>query len=158
MRKQILAAMCVALVSATPALATDSNSNMTVSATVVTACTIGTPDTLSFGGAITSTGSAITAQANIPVTCSNGGSYKVFLDNGLNYASSTRRMANGSNYMSYALYSDSARSTAFPVDATGSALTGTASLVNTVVYGTIPAQATPPVGAYADTLQITVRY
>ena len=147
------------LLAAAPAAATDATSNMSVTATVVTACTINTPDTLAFGTAITNTASEITAQANIPVICSNTGSYKVFLGNGSNYTASTRRMASGSNYLNYAVYMDAGRATEFPTSAASAvALAGTAAVVNTIGYGTIPVQTTPPPGAYIDTMQITVRY
>lgn len=147
--------------------AATANGNMTVQLTVAGTCTVNTA-TLDFGstGLLTS---AIDATSTLSVTCSNTTPYAIGLDNGSNF-SSTRRMRQGasSNYIGYALYTDSARTVAWTTASSSTACTTTGSCVlgtgdgtaqSITVYGQVPALGTAPSpGSYSDTVTITVTY
>lgn len=134
--------------------------NLAVSATVSEACTIDSGTAMAFG---TVTGISLTANhdmsGSLYVTCSNGTPYTISLDLGSNADTTTRRMVNGTtNFLTYELYSDAAggvvwNSTSPP----GGTADGTSTLHT--IYGRIPAgQQTAMVGAYTDTVGITVTY
>jgi spore coat protein U-like protein len=143
--------------------------SLTITATVTAVCTIGAA-TLNFGtwtgaqviGSITENSSSFT------VTCTNGSAYAIGMSNG-NYASgSQRRMANGSNYISYNLYTDAGYSNPWGTAANGTTCTtsgqcilgtGTGSAQSINVYGKVPATGTfPAAGVYSDTVVMTVMY
>ena len=123
--------------------------------TVAPMCTSLTATTLDFGS-VTSTAAPINGVGSIAVTCGPDIAYQVFMSSGSN-SSGGNRMKSGGNYLAYALYSDSSRNTAWTSTAgiTGS---GTGSAQSIPVYGQIAAQATPPIGTYADTVVVTLRY
>ena len=123
--------------------------------TVAPMCTSLTATTLDFGD-VTSTAAPINGLGSIAVTCGPDIPYQVFMSSGSN-SSGGNRMKSGGNYLAYALYSDSSRNTAWTSTAgiTGS---GTGSAQSIPVYGQIAAQATPPIGSYADTVVVTLRY
>ncbi len=142
----------------TTASATWANA-MNVTASVLFKCLV-TGGTLDFG-TVSSLASAVTAQTNISVTCSNSLAYNVGLDNGLNGTSpTTRKMTSGANSVSYSLFRDASRllnwGATIGTDTLGG--TGTGSAVSTPIYGRVPVQTTPPPATYTDTVQITVTY
>lgn len=107
------------------------------------------------------------ANGAVLTTCNTGTPYSIYLGNGNNYSSSSRRMMNSSNYLPYQLYKESARTNIW--DATGGtttlggsggvSLTGTGTSQNTPVYGRIAQGTTlPPPGDYVDTVVVTVTY
>jgi spore coat protein U-like protein len=78
------------------------------------------------------------------------------------------RLGATSNYVSYGLFTDSARSHAWTTSTsttscTGGASTcvlgtGTGSNQTITVYGRIPAQTAPAIGSFTDTVTVTVTY
>lgn len=93
--------------------------------------------------------------------CSQGTAYSVALDSGQNANGSERRMGNGGEYVSYQLYQDAGRSQAWGNGSNGGTVLagiGTGNNEELVVYGRVPAQATPAAGTYADTVQVTVAW
>jgi spore coat protein U-like protein len=97
------------------------------------------------------------------VTCTNTTPFTIGLDSGLYASGAQRRMRGGatnSEYISYNLYSDAARTLAWTNSGGGLVSgAGTGAAVNYTVYGQVPTQATPsPAANYADTLTITVTY
>lgn len=141
--------------STVPAAAASTSTSFTVSATVVSTCAVSASD-LAFGNYLPSGNTDQTTS--ITVTCGNGTGYSVALNDGNNASGGARRMINGgSNFLSYELYSDSGRTTvwntASPVTGTGSGAAQTLT-----VYGRIPNGQNVPVGAYTDTIQVTVTY
>lgn len=139
--------------------------SMSVSATVLTACTV-TPGPLSFGNYDPTSGTAKDATATITVVCTAGTAYTLGLDagSGAGATTSARKMtlASGSTTLSYAIYSDSGRTANWGNTAGTGALTGTSSLVslsqNFTAYGRIPVSQTATAGAYTDTVTVTLSY
>ena len=136
-----------------------SASNVAVTATNSPACSV-SASPVAFG-TVTSLAANIDAAGTISVNCSTGASYTVGLDGGVNGGTSatSRKMANGSNRVTYGLYRDSARSQGWYTD-TGTTYAGTgngtAQVIN--VYGRVPAQPSPTPGNYGDTVTVTLTY
>lgn len=123
---------------------------------------------LNFGSASLLT-SNVDATGTLTVQCTNTTPYSISLDNGANASGSQRRMLNGaSNYISYNLYTDAARSSAWTTTTSASSCTGggascvlgtgTGSNQNITVYGRVPPQAGPAVGTYSDTVIATITF
>lgn len=142
--------------------------DFTASATVVAVCRV-TADPVGFG--ILAPGMA-TAQTDatgaVRVSCTSGVAYAVALDLGDNttglFGRRMRHQTLPTNYLSYELYSDAARSTPWRDNYFGlfstwdvNATSTGATTVHTV-YARLPVGQTPPAGAYLDTVTATVTY
>ena len=148
---------------ATPSCATQPFLNtrtFTVSATVVSSCTV-TTTTLNFG-ATTFFTSNLDATNTVSVTCTATTPYHVRLDGGLNGGTPAipRKMSLGANQVSYDLYRDAARSLYWGgTDSTNTLdATGTASAIGHTVFGRIPPQASQPPGTYTDTVVVVISF
>jgi spore coat protein U-like protein len=155
----------LALFSATGVQAGTATANLGVSANVTANCTITTTD-VAFGAydpITTNASTPLTATGAVSTTCTSGASATITLGQGDNAATGStdsaplRRMANGSNYMDYNLYSENTYTTVFD-NTTGVAVTGTGAAVSTTVYGSIPGGQNLPTGPYADTVLATVTF
>jgi spore coat protein U-like protein len=134
---------------------------LSVTATVQNACALGT-STMPFGTYQSgqSTNLDVTGQISYTnCTASNSEFYKVELDGGQSNNVSARKMNNGSNELSYQLYTTSARTT---VIGTGSAAlsfqvlaTGNGSVP---IYGRIPSGQIVPAGSYSDVVNVTFTF
>lgn len=130
-------------------------------------CIINAPN-ISFGTApLVSAFSPVTQT--ISVQCTKGTSYTVGLSDGSNASSGQRRMANGSNYISYEIYQGSGGttrwgSTAGQTRSSGSADVnpgaGTGNSTQGFIYNSkvLSGQTTPPAGTYTDTIVINVGF
>jgi spore coat protein U-like protein len=139
--------------------ASTATASMAVSATVLSECVVGaTP--LAFGNY---TGAVNNQTANVTVTCTNGTTYTVALNNGTGSGATTalRQMTGpASATLGYAIYSDSGRSSVWG-SSTGTntvAGTGNGILQTITAYGQIPAAQAPSPGAYTDTVTVTLTY
>ncbi|WP_145543806.1 Csu type fimbrial protein [Yersinia frederiksenii] len=153
-----------------PAYADSKNANITVSATLLPTCIAGTVvggatsfGILNFGSAtILNTPIAVTGQAStgaISVQCSKSTSFTVLLGAGQSGSVNSRYLASGtsSQHVNYNLYTDAAHSHIWD-NTVGVSQVATGQPVTLPVYGLIPAQTTPPVGIYTDTVQVTVNW
>ena len=156
---------CSAGLSASSYAATET-ATMTVSSSVLTACTMTTGD-LAFGTYDPSTQADVTGTATITSTCTLGGGAVITLGQGNNpdlESSDTtprRQMADGTNRLKYHLYGNTDRSGVFGnTEATGQNVTGTGSAVTTTVYGRIDniENTTTPPGTYSDSVLVTLTY
>jgi spore coat protein U-like protein len=131
-----------------------------VTATVPTICYV-TTATLNFG-TVGLIGTNVDAPGTIGVQCSISQPYTVALDGGQAGATdpTQRKMAKGSEQITYALYRDATRS--LPWGSTTGANTvsgvGDTTVQSLDVYGRIPAQSTPSPGLYVDTVVVTISY
>ena len=136
------------------------NTSFNVSATYPATCTV-TGNTLNFGD-IHSLASNVDEATSIFTRCSADTPYSVGLGDGLDGTGdpAARRMQFGADRLTYGLYQNSARSTAWGntigVDVVGGTGTGTSSALQ--VYGRVPNQTTPPVGTYTDAIVVTLNY
>jgi len=177
MIKQMLSARTLSLTgvlllsigaATTTEAANTAQANLSVTASVTANCTISTT-AVAFGAYDPITANASTAldgTGSVSVTCTSGASAKVTLDQGANADTGStdtvpaRRLTDGSShYLSYTLYQDSGRTTAWGnTAATGVASTGTGSAVSLSVYGSVSSGQNVPAGSYADTVVATVTF
>lgn len=154
----IAIAMCGSFVTNADA-ATTATTTFAVSATVQATCLISaTP--LAFG---TYTGAAATSTSTVSLTCTNTTPYNVSLSPGLaTGATVTTRQMTGpaSAVLSYAMYSDSARSVNWgqTIGTDTVVGTGNGSAQALTVYGAVPAGQYVAPGAYSDTITATITY
>ena len=164
MRNIFLGLAAVAAVASTPALAATATNTMPVSVNVINSCTIAaTP--MSFGAPAAIGGANIDSTSTISLVCTNGATYDVALDQGLNAASGQRFMSNGAATpvkVPYGIFTDSARSATWGSTSGTNTVAGSAGTSGAVVltaYGRIPSSATSVgAGAYVDTVTVTVTF
>lgn len=152
--------ICVGLlfVKTASAVASTATTTILVTASVLSVCTIAaTP--LPFG---VYSSAAISGTATLTVTCTLSTPYSVGLDAGTGSGSTTttRKMTNGSNSLSYQLFRDAGHTLNFGqtsgTDTSSGNGSGLAQLIT--IYGQIlPSQNAAP-GAYTDTVTATITY
>ena len=152
-----------------PTGGSSSGSGSSFTATISSSCNV-SASTLDFGSSPNLIASNIDSSATITAQCTNTTPYSIGLDNGINASGGQRRMQLGAtgNYVSYNLYTDSARSHAWTTttsttSCTGGASTcdfgtGTGSNQTYTVYGRVPTQTAPSSGTYNDTVVVTVTF
>ncbi|MDP9873864.1 Csu type fimbrial protein [Agrobacterium tumefaciens] len=148
----------------TPAssLAQVASTNFTVQITIQAACQINSAGNLNFGtnGVI---GSDIDATSDVIVQCTASTPFSLGLSAG---AGSGATVANrlmtspAGATISYSLYTTAAHSTVWgnTVGTDRQMGTGTGAPQTFTVYGRVPAQTTPAVGVYTDTVTATLNY
>jgi spore coat protein U-like protein len=159
----VLAAVAVALVTwVGPARAGTDIGNVNVSATVSGACVISDAN-LAFGtyDPLTAHVSAdLDSSATFTVACTGGTAWSIALGDGLNASGATRRMRDGANYLTYELYTTSARAQRW--GSAGAELVSgshaTTSSQTLTIHGRVPSGQTPPVGTYVDTVVATITF
>jgi spore coat protein U-like protein len=144
----------------------DATSDLVVTAEVSATCTIDASAGLDFGtyDPIVANASADkTGSGSISTTCTNGYDATIKLGQGANAdtgstdAAPLRRMAGGTDFLSYDLYSDAGNTTQWD-NATGLVVAQTGTAVVTPVYGVIPAGQNVGVATYTDTVVATVEF
>lgn len=169
MKRILLPAMVAgSMIAARGAEATTATTNMTVQMTIAASCTV-SASALDFGTqTLIDISSNVDATSTLTVTCTNGTAYNVALNPGANDGGSgisARKMKIGatSDTVNYQLYSDSGHSSVWGETTSGSpdVVTGTGSGDGQAitVYGRVPSgQTNPKIGAYSDTITVTVNY
>jgi len=139
---------------------------MNIAARVLASCTVTTAP-LDFGNL--SATSPTNVNSTITVNCSSGAPYQIDIDGGLNHwvAGTSRYLKTGTapadatNTVGYSLYQDVAMTTVWGDGVTilPSGKTGTGTGINEthMVYGSAAAFSTG-IGAYSDTVTVTVNY
>jgi len=97
----------------------------------------------------------------VQVNCNGAGkTVSVTMDTGLGGSYTPRVMRYGANTLSYNLYSDAARRAIWGDGSGGSSAVGVGGKVNTTldVFGRIPAGQNVSVGAYSDSITVTVTF
>lgn len=143
--------------------AATANTTFQVSATVVDSCNVmATP--LVFGNYDAIAGVVVDAAAVVYPQCSSGTYYSIALDAGLgNGASLTDRKLTGpaGSVLSYGIFTDAGRTNAWGNGAGGtgySVNTGNGGSQPVTMFGRIPAEQNASVGAYVDTITLTLSY
>ena len=157
----MLAVLCFLTLFTTGASATTGSANLTVTVQVDSACGISTtpvtfpmyaPTGTNATNPDDSTGGAVI------VTCTTGTSSVIALSTGAHY-SSTTRMASGTDFIDYYLFSDASHSSMWV--GTYKVTLGPApdtSPRTLLVYGRIPAGQSVPSGTYTDTVVASVEW
>ncbi|WP_095012318.1 spore coat U domain-containing protein [Tsuneonella mangrovi] len=157
MRKIAILVAAAAAVTATPSFAGTATGTVQVSLNVTTACSV-TAQPLDFGST-TSLAVAIDSTSPTTVNCTPGAAYSVFVDYGANAGATTQRELKSvaGDLISYDIYSDSARTTAWTPSA-GTTGVGDGTNQAITLYGRVPAQAAVPAGTYSDSVVVSVNY
>jgi spore coat protein U-like protein len=145
----------------TAAAATVAGPSTNATASVAAKCTVGTATDLNFGSVSGLLKTNTDQTSLIRATCTNRAAFQIGLDNGKNAGTgSIRRMASGSNLVTYELYRDSARTSRWGNTLNTDTLTssGTGSEQTLTVYGRVPTQAAAVAGSYSDIITVTVTY
>ena len=150
-----------------PAGAATSTSNLAVSASVTASCTISTAP-VAFGAydpIVTNASADLDGAGSVTVTCTDGAVTTITLGQGANAAGGSTdaapqpQMASGTDLLSYALFSDSGRTTVWGNTAlTGVAHTGTGTATVVDVFGRVASGQNVPAGSYADTVVATITF
>jgi spore coat protein U-like protein len=165
MKKVLFGCLVLALVAAAPAFAGSDSSSFGVSAEVIESCSI-TSVGLSFGDYDALSGTPLDTAGSVEVTCSNGSSGFIGLDQGLNADTGSsedaplRQMASGTARLSYGLFSDASRSVVWG-NTVLSGVAHTATDTNPVtvnIYGRVPISQGSLVGSYSDTVTATINF
>ncbi|TMJ61230.1 MAG: spore coat U domain-containing protein [Alphaproteobacteria bacterium] len=148
-------ATCAALVSAgTTTIATGTFS---ASAIVVNQCGVSATN-MNFGSASLLT-AALSATAQVSVSCNATLPVTIALDNGATGTGPTNRlMKAGGNSIQYGIYKDSAHSQPWGSTLGTNTATSTGPSATLTAYGQVPIQAAPTPGSYADVVGVTVTY
>jgi spore coat protein U-like protein len=165
---RVAVASVFALVGATSHAAGTAQQNLAVTANVPTNCLIATT-ALGFGAydpiqANAGASHLDNSSGKVTVTCTKGSSPVITLDQGLSGEGTNdaplRRMVKGTDYLSYALYKDAARTQVWGNTAgTGHAVANpTGAAQEVTVYGRITGGQNVPFGDYADTVVATVTF
>lgn len=165
MKKQLAALAFVFSTSLGYADATTATSNLNVSASVTSTCSI-SAGALAFGAYNPITGTQVDGTATVTVQCTKGTAAVVTLGQGQNAGTGStdivpvRQMASGLNRLGYALYSDTNRTVTWGNTApTGQAYVAAASTsTNLTVYGRITANQDVPAGAFTDVVVATITF
>jgi spore coat protein U-like protein len=157
-----VATVCVGILSifVQPASAATATATLTVSANVISSCTV-TNGTLAFGDyAPTATGN-LDQTGTFTVACTKGTGATVGLGDGDNFSSGARRMKNGTEFLTYELYKETGRTNVWG-NSGGALVTLAAASSNAAqtltVYGRVPPGQDVSVGSFGDSVQITVTY
>lgn len=164
MKKIILATSVVLATCSAASFAATATANFNVTATVTGACYISnTIADLAFGNIDVLDGTNTDSTTTFDVTCTSGDAFNIGLNEGSNSNAGQNRMklAGGTSYLNYNLYSDSARNVAWG-DTIGTNTvsgTGDGSAATYTVYGQVPSGQTGLLrGDYSDQVQVTVTY
>jgi spore coat protein U-like protein len=153
MKKKIITLTIIAafVICGTAMAATDT-SDLHVSASVAAACSITGVTDINFGTYDTTSATDTDAAGGITLQCTKDTPYHT-------YISLTPDMTDGTDSLSYDLYSDAGRTSTFPTDNSGAATNAPDNAAHTTnVYGRIPAGQDVGVGSYTQTLTATVEY
>lgn len=154
---RFLLAVTIAALHASSARSAVDTDVLTVTATVLSACSL-SGGTLSFGSYTSGQTQNLDVDGTVNyVNCS--GSLSFALDGGGSGNVNARQMSQGANRLNYQIYRNSVRNAVWGsgADAHGVVLLGTQSGAVTV-YGRIPANQVVPAGTYTDTVNITLTF
>ncbi len=170
-RFALASAILIAAASATPAMADTVAATLDISASVPPKCVFGTNTNITFGDydpivTNATSGTDLTDSGEIKYTCTVGVSPYITLNQG-NYAdtgssegSPLRRLKDGSNFLSYNIYTNVERTTVWGnTNTTGTPGTGNGIEQTVTLYGKIArGQNVPPGTGYSDTVTATISY
>jgi spore coat protein U-like protein len=155
---RLLLAVAAAAALAHPARSAIDTDVLTVTATVLSACSLSGGATLDFG--TYTSGQTTNADVNGTINFVNcSGTLTFALDGGGSGNINGRQMRNGASVLNYQLYRTSSRTAVFGsgADSQVHIQIGTSSGFVTV-YGRIPAGQVVPEGTYTDTVNVTLTF
>jgi len=145
------------------AFAATATTKMNVTASVTGTCTLASPVALAFG-AYDPIGANATANLDVSpnaltVTCAKGVTAQISLDTGSNAQGTTRRLSDGTNFLTYEIYTSAARTTVWNTTNTVTYVASSKAPSPIPVYGRIPSGQDVAVSSgYADVVNATVTF
>ena len=134
-----------------------SSNSLGVTANYENSCSLLSASDLNFGQ-INDLSQAVTGAAAVALSCPLNTSWKVSLDQGMNYDGATRRMRKGADYIAYELYRDAQHSQLWN-NSGASQGAGNNGAQSIRIYGKAgPSPAAVPAGEYRDTVTVTLTY
>jgi spore coat protein U-like protein len=138
------------------------STSLAVTATVSANCTIST-SAVAFGAydpIVTNASTPRDADGAVTVTCTKDAATTVTLGDGGNVSGGVRRMTDGTQFLSYTLYSNSGRTVAWgnTPGTNDVAHTGTGTATTLSVYGRIAGAQNVRAGSYSDSVVATVNF
>ena len=161
--RALLGALALLAAGGPAAFAATATTKMNVTASVTGTCTLASPVALAFGaydpiGANASTNLDVSPNA-LTVTCAKGVTAQISLDTGANASGTTRRMTDGTNYLTYEIYTSAARTTVWNTTNTVTYVASSKAPAPIPVYGRIPSGQDVAVSSgYADVINATVTF
>jgi spore coat protein U-like protein len=158
---RVLAVTAGLLMAAPLSMAATVTAPFAVTATIVRGCAIAATD-MAFGvyPAIASPPTLL-ATSTISVTCEVGDTYTIGLSDGANASGTQRRMARTAApiaFLNYSLFQDAARTVVWrDTGPTRKSGVGNGFAQQHTVYGRLPGAQVVSLGAYVDTVTVTVR-
>jgi spore coat protein U-like protein len=146
-----------------PLLADSSSTSLNVTATVGSNCTIST-NPLAFSAydpVVAHASSNLDGTGTVTIICTKGAVTSVGLDLGANSSGTTRRMTNGSDFLTYEIYKEAARTNIWGNSGANLLDTGTApskAARSFSAFGRIPSAQDVGSGNYTDTVIATVNF
>lgn len=153
----------LALGLAAPALAQTATANLSASATVAKNCSI-TTTVVAFGSydpVVANATTALDGTGSVVVTCTKGAGTRIDLGLGANATGSTRRMAGGTDRLTYELYQNAGRTTVWGSGtAAGQTIAAAPSKAPRTfnVYGRVAAGQDVAAASYSDTVVATINF
>lgn len=134
-----------------------SSNSLSVTTNYENSCNLISASDLNFGH-MNDLSQAVTSSTTVTLSCPLNTSWKVNLDQGMNYDGTTRRMRKGSDYIAYELYRDAQYSQLWN-NSGASQGTGNNGTQTIPIYGKAgPSSAAVPAGEYQDTITVTLTY
>jgi spore coat protein U-like protein len=156
-------AVAVAMVTGTVLTADSDTDNLSVTATVIANCSIDTTVVAmgNYDPAVANASTPLDGTGAVTITCTKGTSPTIGLDTGSHASGSTRRMTDGSEFLTYELYQNMGRTTVWG-NSGGDLYSASAAPNNQArsitVFGRVAAGQDVSVGSYADTVVATVNF
>jgi spore coat protein U-like protein len=152
-RTMLMMIMLALIMSAGTAMAATDTSNLDVLVTVQNMCRITSTTDVDFGTYDpTDPADDTDGVGDIKFRCTKGANYGIYIVR-------TNTMTDGTDNLTYALYTDVARTSVFPSSSVGTPDTSVSNAVATKnIYGKITAQQDVQAGNYSETVTATIEY
>ncbi|TCB79548.1 spore coat protein U domain-containing protein [Acinetobacter sp. ANC 4173] len=133
------------------------SNSLSVTTNYENSCNLMAASDLNFGH-IDDLSKGVTSSTTVNLSCPLNTTWKVGLDQGLNYDGKTRRMRNGADYIAYELYQDATYKQPWSSTNTSPGV-GTNGAQTIQIYGKVPqSTSSVPPGEYQDSITVTLTY
>ena len=162
LRSFAVAAIAVLALPALQARAATATGNFAITGTITATCQVNA-STLAFGAYNPVLNANLDVTGTVSVSCTNATPYNIGLGIGAGTGATitNRKMTSGANTLTYQVFRDAARTLNWGQTVGTDTVAGTGNGVAQAItaYGRIPSgQTTAAVGAYTDTVVITITY
>jgi spore coat protein U-like protein len=125
-------------------------------------CWFRTVSGVAFGTYDVFSATPLDSTGTVSITCLLAGNATVALSTGISGSFLQRTMRSGSQTLAYNLFLDAQRQTVWGDGTGGSSIYGPVSIIlgtrDLTIYGRVPARQDAGIGAYADTITVTINF